>query len=139
MSRAFLEKELAVWANEEGIPQGIRIQRFLDEDAFKLLRHPLASRLPLNGGSGSQGSFVLPAVVAADFYDEKAKQWIPVRGLHCSPIDSKSLRNLVATGKEMEIHEPQGSFTLLCPAFLFNLLDMTGFGREHPRAPYLPN
>ncbi len=132
-----LHGALAAWAQEEGIPMGMRVKRFLDEDAFKLLRHPLASRLPLSGGSASDGGFVLPAVVAADLYDPKKDAWLPVRGLQCAPIDTKSLRSIVATGNRQAILEPQGSFTLLCPSLLFSLLDMAAYGREHPRPPYL--
>lgn len=134
-----LRLALAAWANEEGIPMGLRVRRFLDEDAFKLLRHPLASRLPLSSGTASEGGFVLPAVVAADLYDPESDRWLPVRGLHCAPIDTKSLRSLVATGDRQAILEPQGSFTLLCPSLLFSLLDMAAYGREHPRPPYLPS
>src|SRR5690606_12180229 len=135
---AELRSRLRRMGEEEGTGYGLIVSKLLDEDAFKLLRHPLASQLAAIDGMGGQGSFSLTAPCNLDMLDSRTGKTTPVRGLSFPSIDSKSLRDIVAVGDVPRLHEPQAAFSVLCPPLLFSLLDMTGSRISQPRPPYLP-
>jgi TldD protein len=133
-----LVTQLRGLAQDEGLNEGLLILRTIDEDAYKLLTHPLTYHLPLSDPADGRGSFAIPAPCAMDRVDVQTGKRTPVRGLVFPAVDSKSLRGLVGVGQEPYLLEPQASFSLLCPPLLFNLLDMKQPRLNHPRLPYLP-
>lgn len=135
---ADLYKRLAALGAEEGNGFGLVVRKLLDEDAFKLLRHPLAVNLLAGETGDGRGSFGLSAPCELDLVDSKTGKSTPVRGLSFPIIDSKSLRDIVAVGDRPALYEPQASFSVLCPSLLFSLLDMKGNRSTQPRLPYLP-
>lgn len=141
VTEADLKGRLAALSAEEGTGYGIVVSKVLDEDAFKLLHHPLAIQLVLGEGGGEadgKGSFSLPPPCELDRIDARTGALTPVRGLSFPPVDSKSLRDIVAVGNTLHLYEPQASFSVLCPSLLFSLLDMKGSRSSQPRLPYLP-
>lgn len=133
-----LKARLRRMGEDEGTGYGLVVSKLLDQDAFKLLRHPLAAQLAATDGMGGQGSFALSAPCNFDMLDARTGKTIPVRGLSFPVIDSKSLRDIVGVGDVPHLHEPQAAFSLLCPPLLFSLLDMKGSRSSQPRPPYLP-
>lgn len=133
-----LRKQLAALGSDEGTGYGLVVSKLADEDAIKLLRHPLASQLAATDGMDGRGSFSLTPPCEIDRLDSKTGKLIPVRGLSFPPIDSKSLRDIAAVGDKPWLHEPQAAFSVLCPSLLFNLLDLKGNRSNHPHLPYLP-
>jgi hypothetical protein len=123
---------------DEGTGYGLVVSKLADEDAVKLLRHPLASGLASTDGMDGRGSFSLTPPCEIDRLDSKTGKLTPVRGLSFPPIDSKSLRDIAAVGNKPWLHEPQAAFSVLCPSLLFNLLDLKGNRSNHPHLPYLP-
>jgi hypothetical protein len=123
---------------DEGIGQGLRVSKPLDEDAFKLLRHPLANQLVSSDAGDGKGSFALNTPCEVDLIDAKTGKAIPVRGLSFPALDSKSLRDIVAVGNRSTLYEPQAAYSILCPWLLFSLLDLTGDKATQPHLPYLP-
>jgi len=132
-----LHRKLLALAKDEGLKQGLMVLRTVDEDAFQLLTHPLADKLPVSDPAGSPGSFAIPAPCAVDKMDVRTGKRQPVRGLVFPPLDSKSLRDIVAVGNKPYLLEPQASFSVLCPSLLFSLLDMKHPRISQPRLPYL--
>jgi TldD protein len=123
---------------DEGLRDGILVLRTVDEDAYKLLTHPLMMHLPLSDGADGLGNFSIPAPCAMDRMDAVTGKRHPIRGLVFPPIDSKSLRDLVGVGEEPYLLEPQASFSLLSPSLLFSLLDLKHPRSHFPSLPYLP-
>lgn len=124
--------------DEEGAPFGLRVSKFLDDDAVKLLRHPLAQSISYGSFAASRGSFSLPAPVEMDAVDNKTGKATPVRGVFFNMVDSKSLRDIAAVGDTPHLLEPQASFSILCPSLLFSLLDLGGSHEAQPKLPLLP-
>ncbi len=133
-----LMDSLQARAKDEGSPFGLRVSKFFDDDAYKLLRHPLAQSIPFGGYASARGSFSLPAPVTLDAVDAKTGEQTPMRGLSFNSLDSKSLRDIVATGDSARLFEPEASFSLICPSLLFSLLDLGGSPQAQPRLPLLP-
>jgi predicted Zn-dependent protease len=129
---------LAELGKEEGNGFGLVVGKPLDEDAFKLLRHPLAVQLVSTEASDGRGTFALTPPVELDLLDSRTGKTIPVRGLSFPAIDSKSLRDIVAVGENPGLYEPQAAFSVLTPSLLFSLLDLKGNRATQPRQPYLP-
>ncbi len=125
-------------SREEGAPFGLRISKLADEDAWKLLRHPLAQNLAFVGADMARGAFALPLPVTVDAVNTLTGEITPVRGLSLDALDSKSLRDIAAAGDTPYLLEPQASFSILCPSLLFSLLDLKGRSRIQPRLPLLP-
>jgi len=123
---------------DEGAPSGLLVSKFVDDDAFKLLRHPLTQSVSFGGFAASRGSFSLSAPMTVDAIDVKTGEKIPVRGLLFNALDSKSLRDISAAGDTPYLSEPQASFSLLCPSLLFNLLDLGGSRQVQQSLPTLP-
>jgi TldD protein len=137
-AEADLRSRLASLGADEGTGYGLIVSKVVDEDAFKLLRHPLASQLAATDGLDGRGSFSLTPPCEMDMLDSRTGKVTPVRGLSFPAIDSKSLRDIVAVGDRPHLHEPQASFSILCPSLLFSLLDLKGSRNTQPRVPYLP-
>ena len=137
-SESDLKTKLAHLGADEGTGYGMVVSKLLDEDAFRLLHHPLASQLAATPGLDGHGSFVLYAPCEMDKLDSRTGQVTPVRGLSFPVIDSKSLRDIVAIGSEPHLHEPQASFSILCPSLLFSLLDLKGSHSTQPHLPLIP-
>ncbi|MDQ3001736.1 MAG: metallopeptidase TldD-related protein [Fibrobacterota bacterium] len=135
---AELRTRLGSLGAEEGTGYGLIVTKTVDEDAFKLLRHPLAAQLASTDGMGGRGSFSLTPPCEVDMLDARTGKVTPVRGLSFPSIDSKTLRNIVAIGDRPHLHEPQAAISVLCPSLLFSLLDMKGSRSTQPRLPYLP-
>lgn len=133
-----LRMRLAALGAEEGNGFGLVVAKPLDEDAFKLLRHPLAGHLIATEAGDGRGTFALGPPVEIDIIDSKTGKSTPVRGLSFPAIDSKSLRDIVAVGDQPVLYEPQAAFTVLSPSLLFSLLDLKGNRATQPRPPYLP-
>jgi hypothetical protein len=133
-----LLSHLADLGKEEGNGFGLVVGKPLDEDAFKLLRHPLAIQLVASEASDGRGTFALAPPVEVDLLDSRTGRRTPVRGLSFPAIDSKSLRDIVAVGENHGLYEPQAAFSVLCPPLLFSLLDLKGIRATQPRPPYLP-
>ncbi|MDB5105849.1 MAG: peptidase modulator of gyrase [Fibrobacteres bacterium] len=133
-----LVARLKTMGSDEGTGYGLVVSKVLDEDAFKLLRHPLASQMAITDGLDGRGSFSLTPPCEVDMLDSRTGKVTPVRGLSFPSIDSKSLRDIVAVGDRPYLHEPQASFSILCPSLLFSLLDLKGSRSTQPRPPYLP-
>ncbi len=133
-----LKSRMAAMGIDEGTGYALEVSKILDEDAFKLLRHPLATQLLTSDGSDSRGSFGLAPPCELDQIDSKTGQRTPVRGLAFPVLDSKSLRNIVGVGSEPYLHEPQASFSILCPSLLFSLLDLKGSRSTQPHLPLIP-
>ncbi len=133
-----LIQQLRHLAADEGLDAGLMVLRTIDEDAYKLLTHPLTYHLPLSDPASGRGSFSIPAPCAVDRVEVKTGSRSPARGLVFPPVDSKSLRDLAGVGNEPYLLEPQASFSLLCPPLLFSLLDMKHPRASQPRLPYLP-
>jgi hypothetical protein len=125
-------------SRDEGAPFGLRITRFMDEDAFKLLRHPLAQSISFGRFASARGYFSLPPPVAMDAVNDTTGGITPVRGFSFDALDSKSLRDISAVGDTPYLLEPQASFSVLCPSLLFNLLDLGGSHQAQPQLPLLP-
>jgi hypothetical protein len=125
-------------SRDEGAPFGLRITRFMDEDAFKLLRHPLAQSISFGRSASARGYFSLPPPVAMDAVNDTTGAITPVRGFSFDALDSKSLRDISAVGDTPYLLEPQASFSMLCPSLLFNLLDLGGSHQAQPQLPLLP-
>jgi TldD protein len=138
VTEAGLKAKLGSLGADEGIGYGLIVSKVVDEDAFKLLRHPLASQLASTDGLDGRGSFSLTPPCEVDMLDSRTGKVTPVRGLSFPSIDTKSLRDIVAVGESAYLHEPQASFTILCPSLLFSLLDLKGGRNTQPRLPYLP-
>jgi TldD protein len=133
-----LVKSLQQLTLDEGLREGLVVLRTVDEDAFKLLSHPLMMHLPLSDGADGLGSFSIPAPCAMDRIDAVTGKRQPIRGLVFPPIDTKSLRDIVGVGENPHLLEPQASFSLLSPALLFSLLDLKHPRNNFPSLPYLP-
>jgi hypothetical protein len=138
LSEKALLDSLQALTREEGAPFGLRISKLADEDAWKLLRHPLSQKLPFAHPGAARGSFSMPAPVAMDAVDSATGAVTPLRGLTLDALDSKSLRDIAAAGNSPHLLEPQASFSLLCPSLLFSLLDLRGSATVKPRLPLLP-
>ncbi len=137
LSEGKLLDSLRRMARDEGAPYGLRVSKVADQDAWKLLRHPLMRYLPYADPNTSRGAFVLPAPVEIDAVDTATGVCTPVRGLTFNALDSKSLRDIPAVGKAPYLLEPQASFSLLCPSLLFSLLDLRGQNQVQPSLPIL--
>jgi hypothetical protein len=133
-----LRKRLASLGADEGNGFALVVGKLLDEDAFKLLRHPLAVNLLAGEAGDGRGTFSLSAPCELDVLDARTGTLRPVRGLSFPAIDSKSLRDIVAVGDRPILYEPLSSFSVLCPPLLFSLLDLKGNRSTQPRLPYLP-
>lgn len=133
-----LKSRLAALGIEEGNGYGLVVSKPLDEDAFKLLRHPLAMQLVASESSDGRGTFALSPPCEVDIVDSRTGKVTPVRGLSFPAIDSKSLRDIVAVGDQASLYEPQAAFSILSPSLLFSLLDLKGTRATQPRLPYLP-
>ena len=137
-TEAELFDKLSILGLEEGTGYGLVVSKVLDEDAFKLLHHPLAGLLLSSDGLDGRGSFTLNMPCELDQLDSRTGKKTPVRGLSFPVLDSKSLRDVVASGDKPYLHEPQASFSILCPALLFSLLDLKGTHRTQPHLPLIP-
>lgn len=137
-SEADLRRRVAELGAEEGNGYGLIVRKPLDEDAFKLLRHPLAGHLVSSEGGDGRGTFSLTPPCEIDIIDSRTGKVTPVRGLAFPAIDSKSLRDIEAVGEQPALYEPQAAFSVLCPSLLFSLLDLKGNRATQPRPPYLP-
>lgn len=133
-----LRVRLGTMGVDEGTGYGLIVSKVVDEDAFKLLRHPLASQLAVTDGLDGRGTFTLTPPCEVDRYDSKTGKVTPVRGLSFPPLDSKSLRDIAAIGDQPFLHEPLASYSVLCPSLLFTLLDLKGGHVTQPRPPYIP-
>ncbi len=135
---AALNDSLRSRTRDEGAPFGLRVSKFMDDDAVKLLRHPLAQSISYGGFAAARGSFSLPAPVEVDAVDDKTGKAMPVRGVTFNALDSKSLRDIAAVGDTAHLLEPLGSFSIICPSLLFSLLDLDGSRQAQPELPLLP-
>lgn len=133
-----LRARLASLGTDEGTGYGMMVSKLVDEDAFKLLRHPLAAQLAMTDGMDGRGSFSLTPPCEIDMLDSRTGKVTPVRGLSFPAIDSKSLRDIAAVGEEPWLHEPQAAYSVLCPSLLFSLLDLKGSRSNQPHLPYIP-
>ncbi len=131
-----LHRHLCRLSDEEGINHGLVVSKVADEDALALLRHPLTHRLEISEAGGGR-TFTLNTPVQMDRLECRTGKMQPVRGLTVPPLDSKSLRDIVATGRSHALYEPQASFSALVPGLLFSLMDMKGNLQPQPRLPYL--
>lgn len=132
-----LLKRLSTLGEDEGNGFGLRVSKTLDEDAFKLLRHPLAAQLlSIDAGDG-HGTFSVAAPCEIDRVDSRNGKVTPVRGLSFPALDTKSLRDIAGVGDRAHLYEPQAAYTVLCPSLLFTLLDLKGSRSTQPRLPYL--
>ena len=138
MSDADLRAKLGSLGVDEGTGYGLIVAKVVDDDAFKLLRHPLAAHLAVTDGLDGHGSFSLTPPCEVDRYDARTGKVTPVRGLSFPSLDTKSLRDISAIGDHPHLHEPQASFSVLCPSLLFTLLDLKGSRATQPRLPYIP-
>jgi hypothetical protein len=133
-----LKAKLGALSVDEGTGYGLIVSKMLDEDAYKLLRHPLSAQLAVTDGLDGRGSFTLTPPCEVDMYDARTGKVTPVRGLSFPSLDSKSLRDIVAVGDRPHLLEPQAAFSVLCPSLLFSLLDLKGSHKTQPRLPYFP-
>ncbi|HKP97673.1 MAG TPA: metallopeptidase TldD-related protein [Fibrobacteria bacterium] len=138
LSEADLRSRLGAMGADEGTGYGLIVSKVVDEDAFKLLRHPLAAHLAVTDGLDGRGSFSLAPPCEVDMYDSRTGKVTPVRGLSFPVLDTKSLRDIAAVGDRPFLHEPQAAYSVLCPSLLFTLLDLKGGRNTQPRLPYLP-
>jgi TldD protein len=137
MAEAEMKTRLSAMGEDEGNGFGLMVSKTLDEDAFKLLRHPLAAQLLLGDAGDGRGTFSLSAPCEVDRVDSRSGQVTPVRGLSFPSLDTKSLRDIAAVGDGPHLYEPQAAYTVLCPSLLFTLLDLKGSRSAQPRLPYL--
>jgi PmbA/TldA metallopeptidase C-terminal domain len=133
-----LRAKLGVMGEDEGTGYGLIVSKLVDDDAFKLLRHPLAAHLAVTDALDSHGSFSLTPPCEVDRFDSRTGKVTPVRGLSFPALDSKSLRDIAAIGDRPYLHEPQAAYSILCPSLLFTLLDLKGGRNTQPRLPYIP-
>lgn len=133
-----LRNKLSTMGTDEGTGYGMMVSKILDEDAFKLLHHPLAAQLSGTDGLDGRGSFTLTQPCELDMLDSRTGKVTPVRGLSFPVLDSKSLRDIAAVGAQPYLHEPQASFSILCPSLLFSLLDLKGSHSTQPHLPLIP-
>jgi hypothetical protein len=133
-----IKAKLGAMSMDEGTGYGLIVSKMLDEDAYKLLRHPLAAQLAVTDGLDGRGSFTLTPPCEADMLDARTGKVTPVRGLSFPSLDSKSLRDIAAVGDRPHLLEPQAAFSVLCPSLLFSLLDLKGSHKTQPRLPYIP-
>ncbi len=138
LSDAELRSKLGAMGADEGTGYGLIVSKVVDEDAFKLLRHPLAAHLAVTDALDGHGSFSLTPPCEVDMYDSRTGKVTPVRGLSFPALDTKSLRDIAAIGDRPYLHEPQAAYSVLCPSLLFSLLDLKGGRNTQPRLPYLP-
>ncbi len=138
VSERELQSRLAALGSDEGTGYGLVVSKLLDEDAYKLLHHPLAAQLAVSEGLDGRGVFTLSTPCEMDRLDSHTGKVTAVRGLSFPVLDSKSLRDIAAIGNMPYLTEPQASFSILCPSLLFSLLDMKGSHNTQPRLPYLP-
>jgi hypothetical protein len=137
-TEAGMRSRLGALGADEGTGYGLIVAKVVDDDAFKLLRHPLAAQLASSEGLDGRGSFSLTPPCEVDMLDSRTGQVTPVRGLSFPAIDTKSLRDIAAVGDAPWLHEPQAAYTVLCPSLLFNLLDLKGSRSNQPHLPYIP-
>jgi hypothetical protein len=140
---AGLRSQLAAMGADEGTGYGLVVAKLADDDALKLLRHPLAGQLAATDALDGRGSFSLTPPCEVDMLDSrtgKEGNWkvTPVRGLSFPALDTKSLRDIAAVGEKPWLHEPQAAYSVLCPSLLFSLLDLKGGRTNQPHPPYLP-
>jgi hypothetical protein len=133
-----LRKRLAMMGADEGTGYGLVVRKLADEDALKLLRHPLAGQLAATDALDGRGSFSLTPPCEIEMLDSRTGKATPVRGLSFPAIDSKSLRDIAAVGEQPWLHEPLAAYSVLCPSLLFSLLDLKGGRTNLPHPPYIP-
>lgn len=109
-----LKEELIDAARDEGLAFGLRI----------------ASMQP--GGGGDLGN----PVYAYKVYVEDGREEL-VRGLEFLPVEPRSLKRLLAAGKNREVYNSFGrvSSSYIAPAILFEELDLRKIDREFDRLP----
>ncbi len=130
--------KLKTLSTEEGIEYALILSKPIDEDALRLLRHPLANSFRNSGNGDGHSSFNMSIPCEIDSLNFKTGMRIPVRGLSFSAVDSKSLRQIVGVGDKPHVYEPQAASTILCPSLLFSLLDLKGNQKTQAHLPYLP-
>lgn len=135
---AGLRAQLSAMGADEGTGYGMIVSKLADDDALKLLRHPLAGQLAVTDALDGRGSFSLTPPCEIDMLDSRTGQVTPVRGLSFPALDTKSLRDIAAVGDKPWLHEPQAAYSVLCPSLLFTLLDLKGGRSNQPHPPYLP-
>jgi hypothetical protein len=135
---AALRSQLAALGADEGTGYGLVVSKVSDDDALKLLRHPLAGQLAATDALDGRGAFSLTPPCEVDMIDARSGKVTPVRGLSFPGIDTKSLRDIAAVGDRPWLHEPQAAYSVLCPSLLFSLLDMKGSRSNQPHLPYIP-
>jgi TldD protein len=133
-----LRSQLASLGADEGTGYGLIVSKLADDDALKLLRHPLAGQLAATDALDGRGSFSLTPPCEVDMLDSRTGKVTPVRGLSFPALDTKSLRDIVAVGDRPWLHEPLAAYSVLCPSLLFSLLDLKGARSNQPHPPYFP-
>lgn len=133
-----LRSRLAAMGADEGTGYGLIISKLADDDALKLLRHPLAGSLAATDALDGRGSFSLTPPCEVDMLDSRTGKVTPVRGLSFPALDTKSLRDIAAVGDKPWLHEPMAAYSVLCPSLLFSLLDLKGSRSNQPHPPYIP-
>jgi hypothetical protein len=135
---AGLRSQLAAMGADEGTGYGLIVSKLADDDALKLLRHPLAGQLAATDALDGRGTFSLTPPCEVDMLDSRTGQVTPIRGLSFPALDTKSLRDIAAVGDRPWLHEPQAAYSVLCPSLLFTLLDLKGARSNQPHPPYIP-
>jgi TldD protein len=133
-----LRSQLASMGADEGTGYGLIVGKLADDDALKLLRHPLAGQLAATDALDGRGSFSLTPPCELDMLDSRTGKVTPVRGLSFPALDTKSLRDIAAVGDKPWLHEPLAAYSVLCPSLLFTLLDLKGARSNQPHPPYFP-
>ncbi len=133
-----LYKKLKKLAREEGVDYALVVSKFADEEAYQLLRHPLAQYIDLGIDSDSrEGTLYFPQILEADKLDLKTGKLSPVVGLQLNPSDSRMLRSLIYTGKEKHLLEPRAIYSIISPDLLFELVDLKSEKGQYPHKPRL--
>ena len=113
-----LKRELIQAAKDEGLPYGLRVEA-MSRDREDSLPHP---------------------VYAYKVFVEDGREEM-VRGMKFLPVQTRSLKRLLASGKEQAVYNslsPVGT-SIIAPGVLFEELELTKIEREFDKLPILPS
>lgn len=111
-----LKQSLIDAAGEEGLPFGLRIESMEDS------------------GYGSLGD----PICAYKVYVDDGREEL-VRGLEFLPVETRSLKQILAAGTKRKVHNAMSGVpaSIIAPAILFEELELTKIEEEFDKPPYL--
>lgn len=118
LSPAELKQELIQAARDEGLEFGLRIASM---------------------EGGSRGSLGTPIHTYRVFVEDGREEL--VRGLEFLPVEPRSMKHIVAAGRERKVVNSMSgvSVSIIAPAVLFEELDLSKSEREFDKRPFLPS